>query len=198
MNAVSAFPLSGQCPPLRDWNAFVEYFDFMAACGIVSGIKDLYWDVRPKPEFGTVEIRVFDTPLTIEQATSLTAFAQCVARWLLRTRPEMDAALNLHVARYNKYQACRYGLDAKVSDPLRRIQIDLRTWVEEIIRATEDDADALACRPWIDRLRARVSGAQPPDAAWVRAQFDRLQNLNDVVRAASHRFRGEAEGAPAA
>ena len=170
----------------------------MAACGIVSGIKDLYWDVRPKPEFGTVEIRVFDTPLTIEQATSLTAFAQCVARWLLRTRPEMDAALNLHVARYNKYQACRYGLDAKVSDPLRRIQIDLRTWVEEIIRATEDDADALACRPWIDRLRARVRGAQPPDAAWVRAQFDRLQNLNDVVRAASHRFRGEAEGAPAA
>ena len=197
LNAVSAFPLSGQCPPLRDWTAFVEYFHFMADCGIVSGIKDLYWDVRPKPEFGTVEIRVFDTPLTLEQASSLTAFAQCVARWLLRTRPEMDAALNLHVARYNKYQACRYGLDAKVSDPLRRTQIELRVWMREILSAIEADAAALACQPWIDRLRALVDG-QPSDAAWLRGEFEACQNLNDVVRAASRRFSGEAgEGNPA-
>ena len=197
LNAVSAFPLSGQCPPLRDWAAFVEYFHFMADCGIVSGIKDLYWDVRPKPEFGTVEIRVFDTPLTLEQASSLTAFAQCVARWLLRTRPEMDAALNLHVARYNKYQACRYGLDAKVSDPLRRTQIELRVWMREILSAIEADAAALACQPWIDRLRALVDG-QPSDAAWLRGEFEACQNLNDVVRAASRRFSGEAgEGNPA-
>ena len=52
------FPLSGQCPEVADWAAFVAHFQFLEACGIVSSIKDLYWDIRPKPEFGTVEIRV--------------------------------------------------------------------------------------------------------------------------------------------
>jgi carboxylate-amine ligase len=87
LNAVSAFPLSGQCPPLGSWQEFTEHFAFLQACGIAQGIKDLYWDVRPKPEFGTVELRVCDTPLTIEQASSLAALAQSLARWLLRTRP---------------------------------------------------------------------------------------------------------------
>jgi carboxylate-amine ligase len=65
LNAVSAFPLSGQCPEVADWAGFVEHFEFLKDCGIVSSIKDLYWDIRPKPEFGTVEIRVCDTPLSI-------------------------------------------------------------------------------------------------------------------------------------
>jgi carboxylate-amine ligase len=68
LNAVSAFPLSGQCPALNDWAEFVDHFDFLQACGIARSIKDLYWDIRPKPEFGTVEIRVCDTPLTVERA----------------------------------------------------------------------------------------------------------------------------------
>ena len=101
LNAVSAFPLSGQCPELANWEAFLEYFEFLRDCGIAASIKDLYWDVRPKPEYGTVEIRVCDTPLDIVQATALAAFAQALSRWLLRERPTFDPVKALQVARYN-------------------------------------------------------------------------------------------------
>jgi carboxylate-amine ligase len=98
LNAVSAFPLSGQCPPLANWEQFLKHFGLLQACGIATSIKDLYWDVRPKPEFGTVEIRVCDTPLSIERATALAALAQALCRWLLRTRPELHTAQQAHVA----------------------------------------------------------------------------------------------------
>src|SRR5690349_11450834 len=86
LHAVSAFPLSGQMPPVHTWAEFNKYFDEMAGYGIVASMKDFYWDIRPKPEFGTIEIRICDTPLTVELAAQLAAYAQTLADDLLRDR----------------------------------------------------------------------------------------------------------------
>ncbi|PKO43122.1 MAG: glutamate--cysteine ligase [Betaproteobacteria bacterium HGW-Betaproteobacteria-4] len=189
LNAVSAFPLSGQCPPLNSWQEFTEHFAFLQACGIAQGIKDLYWDVRPKPEFGTVELRVCDTPLSIEQATSLAALAQSLARWLLRTRPPLDTAKQAHVARYNKFQACRYGLEAMISDPLALCQTPLRQTLASLLEAISEDARELACERWLSPLKQAVAG-HAGDADWLRAREKEHGNLNDVVREASQRLIG--------
>ena len=190
LNAVSAFPLSGQCPPLGSWHEFSEHFAFLQACGIAQGIKDLYWDVRPKPEFGTVEIRVCDTPLSIEQATSLAALAQSLSRWLLRTRPLLHTAKQAHVARYNKFQACRYGLDAMVSDPVNLCQTPLKQTLTDLLEAVSDDARELGCAHWLSPLKQAVAG-NTGDAAWLRAREKQHGNLNDVVREASERLIGK-------
>ncbi|MEX1074610.1 MAG: YbdK family carboxylate-amine ligase, partial [Burkholderiales bacterium] len=63
LTAVNAFPLAGHMPFVKDWAEFIEYFDKMRGFGMVESMKDFYWDIRPKPEFGTIEIRVCDTPL---------------------------------------------------------------------------------------------------------------------------------------
>ena len=68
----------------------------MRGYGIVESMKDFYWDIRPKPEYGTVEIRVFDTPLTVERAAALAAYAQALARHLLTDRPLRAVARGLH------------------------------------------------------------------------------------------------------
>jgi len=66
LNSVFAFPLSGRAPFVTSWSEFVsDYFARMKATGIVESMKDFYWDIRPKPEYGTIELRVCDTPLTI-------------------------------------------------------------------------------------------------------------------------------------
>ena len=187
LNAVSAFPLSGQCPALTDWSEFLEHFAFLKDCGIVAGIKDLYWDIRPKPEYGTVEIRVCDTPLDIMQAAALAAFAQALSRHLLRERPTFDAARTLHVARYNKFQACRYGFDARISNPDRRVQEDLRMLLKKLLDTLDDDARALGCRHWLDILRTSLfTGATGSD--WLRARLAAHRNLNDMVRDSAERF----------
>jgi glutamate---cysteine ligase / carboxylate-amine ligase len=187
LNAVSAFPLSGQCPPLNSWQEFTEHFAFLQDCGIAQGIKDLYWDVRPKPEFGTVEIRVCDTPLTITQASTLAALAQALSRWLLRTRPALHTDKQAHVARYNKFQACRYGLDAMISDPVDFCQTPLKTSVARLLDEISEDARALDCLHWLAPLK-RMLSESAGDAGWLRAQQNQHGNLHDVVRAASQRL----------
>lgn len=187
LNAVSAFPLSGQCPELRDWPHFVEHFHFLMDCGIVKSIKDLYWDIRPKPEYGTVEIRVCDTPLTLERATALAALAQCLAHHLLRTRPPLHTGLNLHVARYNKFQACRYGFAAQISDPLQRRQVGMKEWLRELLGQLNEDAEELGCSAWLHQLGGALE-PESSDARWLREQQTKHQNLNDVTRAAALLF----------
>ena len=191
LNSVSTFPLSGQCPELANWAAFVEYFGFLEACGIAKSIKDLYWDIRPKPEYGTVEIRVCDTPLTTARAAALAALAQCLARYLLRTRPAFDTRLHLHVARYNKFQACRYGLDANLSDPVRLRQIALRESFAELLGALTEDAEALGCQHWLASLGGELR-SEDTDAGWLRMQHANHGNLNDVAHAAAQRFSAES------
>jgi carboxylate-amine ligase len=191
LNAVSAFPLSGQCPPLADWNAFVEYFRLLQACGIARSIKDLYWDIRPKPEFGTVEIRVCDTPLGIEMAAALAALAQSLSHYLLRTRPPLHAERRAHVARYNKFQACRYGLAAMISDPVGLCQVSLRDSLLTLFGALAEDAEALGCLDWLQVL-ATVAQAGSGDAEWLRGRAKTHGNLHDAVRDASERFMEKA------
>ena len=67
----------------------------MRGYGIVEGMKDFYWDIRPKPEYGTIEIRVCDTPLTVRRAALLAGYAQALAAWLLEERTREPIARGL-------------------------------------------------------------------------------------------------------
>ncbi len=77
-------------------------------------MKDFYWDVRPKPEFGTIEVRVCDTPLTVERAAVLAAYVQAICRMLL-DRPVAPESEDIYLTyNYNRFQACRFGLEGQV------------------------------------------------------------------------------------
>lgn len=187
LNAVSAFPLSGQAPDVTDWAAFLDHMALLQCCGVAESIKDLYWDVRPKPEYGTVEVRVCDTPLTVDRAVELAAFAQCLARHLLRTRPSISPAQQTLVARYNKFQASRFGFEAMLADPIRRCRIPLADALRELIDTLSADADDLGCRKQLEQLRTLAIGRQN-DSAWLRKTSTTSGNLNDLTRLAAERF----------
>ena len=81
LNSVFAFPLSGRAPFTLSWSEFENgYFAHMERTGIVKSMKDFYWDIRPKPEYGTIELRVCDTPLTVERAAALAGYLQALCR----------------------------------------------------------------------------------------------------------------------
>jgi carboxylate-amine ligase len=194
LNTVSAFPLSGQVPFVLEWREFVAYFEKMRAYGIVASMKDFYWDVRPKPEYGTVEIRVFDTPLTVERAAAIATYARAVARWLLEERPLVPDAEVYLPYNYNRFQACRYGLEATVVDAYAQREVKLRDQVLdtlEVIGARGAGADASA----LERI-ARDAASGPSDADWLREKYRSLGSMNDVAREQSNLWmdalRGEA------
>ncbi len=150
--AIWTFPLAGHMPPLRNWAEFDQYFAELQALGVAGSIKDLYWDVRPKPEFGTVEIRIIDTPLTVQLACDLAAFAQMLAKHLLDQHWQpMPETLQL-VHRHNLFQACRHGYDATLINPFTREKTDLQTDLLRTLALLGPAAAQLGTTAHLDRL----------------------------------------------
>jgi carboxylate-amine ligase len=188
MNTVSSFPLSGRMPFVRNWAEFTEYFTKMQATGVVKSMKDFYWDIRPKPEYGTVEVRVFDAPLRVERAAALAIYAQCIARRILS-----DPALTLSedaylVYSFNRFQACRFGLRGELVDPFTRERLpiaqDIRNTVATIRRQSGPSEQAA--------LREIMSCLETGnDATWLRARFAESGALGMVVHAQTRRFARE-------
>lgn len=180
-NSVSAFPLAGIMPPVRDWAEFEDYFDAMRGYGIVEGMKDFYWDIRPKPEYGTVEVRVCDTPLTPQHAVDLAGFVQALAAWRMDELPAADLRGPARVYSYNRFQACRFGFQATLIDPERGTALDLHADLLGTLERVRDIAKSLGAAESIERLEARVIEGRN-DAARIRARHERAGALADVVR----------------
>ncbi len=191
LNSVFAFPLSGRAPFVLTWHDFGTYFDKMTRTGVVTSMKDFYWDIRPKPEFGTIEIRVLDTPLTIEKAAAMAGFIQCLARWLRVERPfepEEDDGLPYT---FNRFQACRFGLDGSFVDPKTGEHRTLRDDIVLTLDALEEHAIELRAEPALRYLRAELAG-HGNDASWIRATHERERLLPEVVRQQTLRWAGRA------
>ncbi|KAG1393808.1 hypothetical protein G6F59_014295 [Rhizopus arrhizus] len=147
LNAVNSFPLAGHMPPeVKDWYQFEAHLSQLRAYGLAESIKDLYWDIRPKPEFGTVEIRVCDTPLTVERACQIAAFAQALAVLLMREDDPSDNAWLSY--RSNHFQACRFGLQGSYVTPegqRMRLMDHLRALFQRLMPVAEELASSIAC-----------------------------------------------------
>jgi carboxylate-amine ligase len=188
LNSVFAFPLSGRAPFVLHWDDFNAYFDKMTRTGVVKSMKDFYWDIRPKPEYGTIEIRVFDTPLSVTRAAALAGYVQALAAWFLQEAPFQPDEDDYLVYTYNRFQACRFGLDAVYVDPASGTHLPLR----EHILATLDRIQPHAATPGsgaaLESLRSCAERGQN-DAHWLRETQAREQLLAEVTRQAGLQFR---------
>ena len=181
LTSINAFPLSGYMPFVADWEAFNTYFEKMKRLGIVASMKDFYWDIRPKPEYGTVEIRVCDTPLTIETAVALGAYAQTLAKYLFEQR-ELAPAQDIYLTySYNRFQACRFGIDGTLINPIGGAQLPLREDMLATFDLLDDAARELDTLDALELLRRRIRDGQS-DAEWLRASYQKSGSLSDVVR----------------
>jgi carboxylate-amine ligase len=189
LNTVSAFPLSGQMPFVHSWNEFREYFGKMRGYGIVESMKDFYWDIRPRPEYGTVEIRVFDTPLSVERAAVLAAYAQALARHLLKDRPRSPSRDVYLLYNHNRFQACRYGLGGSLIDAATGRQVPLKEDVLETIALVAPHAAELGGFVALRELESQVRGGAG-DAEWLRRAYRERGTLSDVARLQSDLWMG--------
>ena len=189
LNSVFAFPLSGRAPFCLTWQDFEKFFDKMTSTGVVNSMKDFYWDIRPKPEYGTIEIRVFDTPLTIERAAALSGFVQSLAAWFLAEQPFMPEEDDYLVYTYNRFQACRFGLDAVYVDPATGQHMPLREHLVQTLDRIAGHAATHGATAALHLLRSEAQAGQN-DARWLRERQRQEQLLAEVSRQAALRFRG--------
>lgn len=189
-NVVRAFPLSGTAPTVTRWKDFEAYYDKLLKIGIIGSMKDFYWDIRPKPEYGTVEVRVCDTPLTLEHAALLGCYAQLLARWLLTERPMVIDENFYLLYQYNRFEASRYGLNGTIAlqpgiewhshgngELKQPIFVDVLDQLQRLQDYVQNEADRLALR----RLR-HMAYERLNDAHWLRETFAQRGSLSDVMR----------------
>lgn len=190
LNSVFAFPLSGRAPFFLHWEDFEQkFFAKMEHTGVVKSMKDFYWDIRPKPEYGTIELRVCDTPLSVERAAALACYLQALCKCLLERNEPDPAEDDYLVYNYNRFQACRFGLDGTVVHPKSYEQIPLREDILTTIRRIQPQADTLGCAAALEHIYQTAH--EGSDASYLRHEYVERGSAEGMVDSALQRFRNE-------
>ena len=189
LNSVAPFPLSGQAPFVTTWSEFEQYFDRMADTGLVKSLKDFYWDIRPSPGYGTIEVRVMDTPLRVEWAAAIAAYIQAVACYLLVEKPVRLSERDYEVYRTNRFMACRFGLDGTCLNPETGHRGPIRGEILATLEAIARHARVLGAEEGLDIIRRTVTDGFS-DAMWLRRIYGTHDSLHEVARQQCQIWRG--------
>jgi carboxylate-amine ligase len=188
LNSIAAFPLSGRAPFFTDWNRFnSEFYKPMLGTGIVESMKDFYWDIRPKPQYGTIELRVCDTPLTLFDATLIAGYLQLICRHLEKEQT-MPLEQEYMVYSFNRFQACRFGLEGTYIDPVTRSP----TTIRQSLRDTLDRLETSIVKGWSDETLVQLiheKVQKGTDAAILMDKHSHTGTMEDIVLYAMQLFR---------
>ncbi len=183
------YPQGGPMPFLRGWPELEAEVQALRQTGIAQSLKDIYWDVRPKPEFGTVELRVFDTPLQLDKALRLASLTRHLAGLALAGGLALDQPPPSTAQQVSRFMACRHGLAARLYDPFQAHWVPAQAWLEGLINRLEAEASPLATaeerRAW-QMLRLEAEEHAVMRSVWAElrpaAADDELQLQQALVR----------------
>jgi glutamate---cysteine ligase / carboxylate-amine ligase len=138
------FPRAGMPPAFPDYEAFEGYVDLMVEAGAMDDYTFCWWDVRPHPKIGTIELRIPDTQTSLKSAVALTALTQClVARSLEETGPRGPYDRELGVE--NKMRASRHGMDAAFYDAAEKTTVPARDLARSLVEQLRPTSQDLGC-----------------------------------------------------
>lgn len=182
LNIIASFPTSGVMPKVQNWKEFEQYYNKLMKYNIIDSIKDLYWDIRPKPEFGTVELRMCDTPLQTIKAIELAAYAQSLGSYFINTK-YVDSLDDLYmVYSYNKFQAAKYGLDGIIIDPVSKDKIKISDDILKTLEIISPYVEGLNLNKYLSAISGYASSGIS-DAKILRELYASLKSFPELVSA---------------
>jgi carboxylate-amine ligase len=130
-----SMPQASLPPALADWAAFEDLAAILVRAGTIESVKELWWDIRPSPSWGTVELRMCDGMATLTELASLAALGQAAVAELCA---RLDAGQVLTrepdwVLAENKWRAARYGVEAQLvhgDGSVTALADEVVAWVE--------------------------------------------------------------------
>ena len=154
----SAFPRSGPPPRFRNYEDYASVVGQLERTGCIADYTHIWWDIRPHPKWGTIEVRICDAVTRLEDAVAIAAYCQCVVKLLCERYESGEEIPTFHriLTSENKWLAARYGLDAPIMDlPTgRRNRVPVSKLVRRTLRELEPHARELGCTDELDGLRA--------------------------------------------
>lgn len=178
---MEGLPTAGLPYQMRNWSEYVWLVRHLEQTGFINTIREIWWDIRPHNNFGTVEIRVCDMPPSLDHVLALTALIQCLVKHI---SDEIDAGTfrspyHPMMVQQNKWRATRYGPHAQLVDHYDHQQYPVAELAARLVERLMPTARELGC---LNELKA---------VAWLPAQcgadeqlriFERTGSRREVVR----------------
>jgi YbdK family carboxylate-amine ligase len=140
-------PTAGLPYQLSGWDRFEQYMDTLISTHAIESVREVWWDIRPHPDFGTVELRICDGLPTLDEIGAVAALSQCLVEQFDR---ELDRGYTLPVPaswvlRENKWRAARYGLDADIVVDEKGTVRPVRQAITDLVEDLVPTARRLGC-----------------------------------------------------
>ncbi len=179
---MEGLPTAGMPTLMRNWSEYVWLVNHMVDTGFINTIREIWWDVRPHHNFGTVEVRVCDMPGNLEDTMAIAALVQCLVKAL---SDEIDSGTYQHdchpmMVRQNKWRATRFGTGAQLVDSYSYEVVTVAQAVDELVDKLVPVAAELGCEHHLERCRHIASSP-----SWADRQMSILADTGsaeEIVR----------------
>jgi carboxylate-amine ligase len=189
-------PTGGLPHQLADWSEFEEYMDTLIRVGAIESVREVWWDVRPHPDFGTVELRVCDGLPTLDEIGAVAALTQCLVE---QFDTQLDRGYTLPtpaawVLRENKWRAVRYGLEADIVADEQGTVRPVREALGELVEELMPVAKRLGCEAELADVRRVLSAG----ASYQRQRAVAAAHHGDLAPVVDSLVAEMRDGLPAA
>jgi carboxylate-amine ligase len=169
----SAFPRSGVPPRFENYQAFAALVGQLERTGCIADYTHIWWDIRPHPRLGTIELRICDAVSRVEDAVAFAAYFQALVKMYSEAYDAGREVPSWHriLVTENKWLAARYGLEAPVMDLAtgRRNRVPVSQLVRRTLRDIEPHARELGSErelEGISEILSRGNGASAQLRVW--------------------------------
>lgn len=159
------FPRTGIPDHFHSYKEFQTYVDLLVKTHCIDDAKKIWWDIRPHPYFDTIEFRICDVPMTIDETITLAALFQAIVAKLHKLL-QQNLGFRLYRRLYineNKWRAARYGLEGKLIDFGKQKEVPTTDLIDELLDFIDDVVDELNCREEVEYAKKIIeigSGAR--------------------------------------
>jgi carboxylate-amine ligase len=184
-----SLPTAGLPHRLADWTEFEEFMGTLLRSKAIASIREVWWDIRPHPDFGTVELRICDGLPRLTEVASVAALSQCLVEWMdMRYDRGLDLPVpKAWVLRENKWKAARYGMEAEIIVDEYGALCPIRDAVADLVDELSPVSRRLGCE---DELMATLAVVdEGPSYVRQRAVVAAGGSLVDVVDALVQELR---------
>jgi carboxylate-amine ligase len=149
------FPRTNMPDYFPSWGEYDNYVKLLVKTNCIDNAKKIWWDIRPHPFFNTLEFRVCDIPMRVDETIALAALIQATVAKLYRLY-SANTGFRLYrrsLLMENKWRAARYGLDGKLVDFGKQTEVPERELIEEYLEFVDDVVDELGSRKEVEYIR---------------------------------------------
>jgi YbdK family carboxylate-amine ligase len=176
-----SLPTAGLPYYMSNWGEFQRFMRTLIGAGTIRSIREVWWDIRPHPGFGTLELRICDGIPTMDELCAIVALSQALVVWLAE-RYNSGLEVPQHQAwtiRENKWRAARWGLDAEIIRDEEGNLVSLRRSIGDLVNRLEPVAERLGCIDDLQRVNDILE--RGTSATRQREVFGRSHDLSKVV-----------------